>query len=144
MSPNGPRNISFSFNIHTDYIYLKLNLRNSNEDIRRYHYFSRISNPCHHCEPLYWIYIADELLECGYRVRGSVRSHARAQWLLERFNHRYGNRRFELYVVEGMVKEGAYNEAVKGACLSPTDRFRADLFRGFWYNTYRLYYGPKP
>ncbi|RDH36034.1 aldehyde reductase II [Aspergillus welwitschiae] len=60
-------------------------------------------------------YVAEKLLEKGYRVRGTVRNATRCLWLLDLFEEKYGKGKFELTVVEDMARDGAYDEAVKGA-----------------------------
>ncbi|KAF4544811.1 Aldehyde reductase [Lasiodiplodia theobromae] len=59
-------------------------------------------------------HVADQLLDYGYRVRGSVRDVQKAAWLAELFEQKYGSGRFELFPVKDMVLEGAFDEAVKG------------------------------
>ncbi|KAJ7596322.1 D-lactaldehyde dehydrogenase [Mycena floridula] len=52
------------------------------------------------------------LLEKGYSVRGTVRSAAKGKSLSEQFAS-FGDK-FEYAIVEDIVKEGAFDEAVKG------------------------------
>lgn len=56
----------------------------------------------------------NELLENGYRVRGTLRSLEKAQWLVELFGKRFGDKAFEPVVVSDMVKEGAFDEVMEG------------------------------
>ena len=63
-------------------------------------------------------HVADQLLEDGYVVRGSVRSQARAKPLIEYFEGKFGKNRFELAIVPDITVEGAFEEAVKGKVLS--------------------------
>ncbi len=51
-------------------------------------------------------------LEAGYFVRGTVRSLPKNAFLNDKFSH-YDNC-FELFVVEDITKDGAFDEAVKG------------------------------
>ncbi|KAL9109853.1 MAG: hypothetical protein Q9227_005556 [Pyrenula ochraceoflavens] len=57
-------------------------------------------------------HIADQFLQKGYRVRGSVRSKEKAAWIEELFKP-YGEGKFETAVVPDMIAEGAFDEAVK-------------------------------
>jgi nucleoside-diphosphate-sugar epimerase len=59
-------------------------------------------------------HVADQLLEAGYRVRGTYRSPSKAQALSDLWEKKYGQGRFELATVPDMSKEGAFDEAVKG------------------------------
>ncbi|KAI1465438.1 aldehyde reductase [Daldinia caldariorum] len=59
-------------------------------------------------------HIVDQFLQRGYRVRGTVRSVSRDQWLKDYFDRKYPGK-FELVEVPDMVKSGAYDDAVKGA-----------------------------
>lgn len=65
-------------------------------------------------------HVADQLLEDGYRVRGTVRTQTRARPLLEYTNGRYGKDKFELAIVPDVAAEGAFDEAVKGVVISVT------------------------
>ncbi|RDB20372.1 Ketoreductase azaE [Hypsizygus marmoreus] len=57
-------------------------------------------------------WVIRDLLEKGYSVRGTVRSTAKGQHLLDLYK-KYGDK-FELVIVEDITKEGAFDEAVKG------------------------------
>ncbi|KAK2464723.1 hypothetical protein APHAL10511_003299 [Amanita phalloides] len=57
-------------------------------------------------------YAIRDLLEQGYAVRGTVRSEARGEFVRNEF--RSYDDRFELAIVEDVIKEGAFDEAVKG------------------------------
>lgn len=59
-------------------------------------------------------HIADQFLEYGYNVRGTVRDTEKNAWLAQLFEKNHGPGRFELFKVPDMTAEGAYNEAVKG------------------------------
>lgn len=59
-------------------------------------------------------HVADQLLQGGYRVRGTVRDASKHQWLVERFSEKYGKDRFELITVKDMREPGAYDSAVSG------------------------------
>jgi nucleoside-diphosphate-sugar epimerase len=62
-------------------------------------------------------HVANDLLDHGYKVRGTVRDIHRHSWLMEMFNKRYGDGRFELVVVKDMAKASAFDDAVKGLFL---------------------------
>ncbi|KDR69946.1 hypothetical protein GALMADRAFT_160124 [Galerina marginata CBS 339.88] len=57
------------------------------------------------------MWVVQNLLEKGYTVRGSVRSEAKGKSLKDYFKS-YGDK-FEWVVVEDIVKNGAFDEAVK-------------------------------
>lgn len=59
-------------------------------------------------------HIADQLIQAGYRVRGTVRDTSRTAWLNELFDKRYGEGKYESVTVEDMGKPGAFDEACKG------------------------------
>jgi nucleoside-diphosphate-sugar epimerase len=59
-------------------------------------------------------HVADQLLEAGYRIRGTCRSASKAQALSDLWRKKYGQGRFEIVAVPDMSKEGAFDEAVKG------------------------------
>ncbi|KAI1103609.1 NAD(P)-binding protein [Jackrogersella minutella] len=60
-------------------------------------------------------HIADQILRHGYRVRGTVRSASKDQWVKEHFEESYGPGKLELVEVSDMVASGAFDEVVKGA-----------------------------
>ncbi|RAK84428.1 NAD(P)-binding protein [Aspergillus costaricaensis CBS 115574] len=57
---------------------------------------------------------ADQLLQQGYRVRGTVRDPSKSRWIEHLFHEKYGADRFELVRVEDMTAPGAFDQAVKG------------------------------
>ncbi|PLB54788.1 NAD(P)-binding protein [Aspergillus steynii IBT 23096] len=57
---------------------------------------------------------ADQLLHHGYRVRGTVRSPSKSQWIKDLFDRKYGPGRFELATVEDMTRPDAFDRAIKG------------------------------
>ncbi|RCI17269.1 hypothetical protein L249_3151, partial [Ophiocordyceps polyrhachis-furcata BCC 54312] len=56
-------------------------------------------------------HVAEQLLEHGFRVRGTVRDVGKANYMHALFDQKYG---FETLVVEDMAMRGAFDEAVKG------------------------------
>ncbi|KAF8879132.1 hypothetical protein BD779DRAFT_1552618 [Infundibulicybe gibba] len=58
------------------------------------------------------IWIVRELLEKGYRVRGTVRGPSKAHYVQEVFAA-YGDK-LEMIVVEDITKEGVFDEAIRG------------------------------
>jgi len=59
-------------------------------------------------------HVADQFLEAGYNVRGTVRSKSKADTLYQLFDKKYGSGKFEAVEVPDMVQEGAFDDAVKG------------------------------
>ncbi|RDW78933.1 aldehyde reductase II [Aspergillus mulundensis] len=59
-------------------------------------------------------HVADQLLQRGYKVRGTVRDPSKAQWTETLFREKYGQGAFELVRVEDMTVPGAFDHAVKG------------------------------
>lgn len=57
---------------------------------------------------------ADQLLQQGYRVRGTVRDPSKSRWIEHLFHEKYGADRFELVRVDDMTAPGAFDQAVKG------------------------------
>ena len=57
---------------------------------------------------------ANQFLEAGYRVRGTVRSRDKAEWLYKLFDEKYGKGKFEAVEVPDMMADGAFDEAVEG------------------------------
>lgn len=60
------------------------------------------------------IHIVDQLLEHGYRVRGTVRDTDKAIWISEYFQEKYGAERFTTAIIPDMVPRGAFDIAVRG------------------------------
>lgn len=67
-------------------------------------------------------HIADQLLEAGYRVRGTTRQVSKAQGLSALWEKKFGEGRFELAIVESMAGEGAFDEVIKGMITSKEDK----------------------
>ncbi|RKK57111.1 hypothetical protein BFJ69_g17579 [Fusarium oxysporum] len=61
--------------------------------------------------------IADQFLEYGYRVRGTVRDTEKNAWLQTLFDKKYGEGKFELFKVPDLEVEGAFDEAVKDVSI---------------------------
>jgi nucleoside-diphosphate-sugar epimerase len=62
-------------------------------------------------------HVADQLLQQGYKVRGTVRDAIKHQWLADLFSQKYGNGRFELMTVKDMGEPSAFDDAVSGSLL---------------------------
>lgn len=60
-------------------------------------------------------HVADQLLQAGYRVRGTVRSLRRASWVEPYFANRYGSDKIEVVEVPDMGSASAFDEAMVGA-----------------------------
>ncbi|KAL9613932.1 MAG: hypothetical protein Q9167_001546 [Letrouitia subvulpina] len=58
-------------------------------------------------------HVVDQLLERGYRVRGTVRNAAKASWLQELFDRRHGSGKFELVSIPDYAKPEAFNSVLK-------------------------------
>jgi len=58
-------------------------------------------------------HVAEQLLQKGYSVRGTVRTASKAEYLKKRFEQ-YGQDKFSYVIVEDLIKDGAFDEAVKG------------------------------
>lgn len=61
-------------------------------------------------------HIADQLLEAGYRVRGTTRSLEKVKGLSALWEQKYGPGKVEFIVISDMSRAGAFDEAVKGNC----------------------------
>ena len=59
-------------------------------------------------------HIADQLLEAGYRVRGTVRSKSRNDWVEPLFDSRHGPGRFELVEVADLATPGIWDDKLDG------------------------------
>lgn len=59
-------------------------------------------------------HVADQLIQAGYRVRGTSRDTTKTAWITEMFDKRYGEGKFEAVVVKDMAESGAFDEACKG------------------------------
>ncbi len=62
-------------------------------------------------------HVADQLLEAGYRVRGTTRNLEKVQGLSTLWEKKYGPNQIEFVVVQDMSTEGAFDGAVKGNCV---------------------------
>ena len=60
------------------------------------------------------MHIVDQLLEHGYRVRGTVRDAEKAVWTSKYFKDRYGAGRYTTAVIPDMVPQGAFDLAARG------------------------------
>jgi len=59
-------------------------------------------------------HIVDQLLQAGYRVRGTVRTEKQVTWTTDLFTTRRGVGKFSAVVVPDMSIPGAFDNAVKG------------------------------
>ncbi|KAI1448582.1 NAD(P)-binding protein [Annulohypoxylon stygium] len=59
-------------------------------------------------------HIVDQILQHGYRVRGTVRDVSRDQWLTGHFEEKYGPGKFELVEVSDMLADGVFDKVLKG------------------------------
>lgn len=58
--------------------------------------------------------VADQFLNAGYVVVGTSRTAAKAQGLKNYFDKKYGTGKFEVYETGDLVKDGAFDGAVRG------------------------------
>ncbi|KAJ4180907.1 hypothetical protein NW755_011442 [Fusarium falciforme] len=59
-------------------------------------------------------HVADQFLQFGFKVRGTVRDTAKNAWVSNLFESKYGKDSFELVSVPNMTVDGALDECVKG------------------------------
>lgn len=59
-------------------------------------------------------HIAEQLLEHGYRVRGTVRDAYKADYMHALFDEKYGEDAFEVQIVKDMATDGAFDEVMEG------------------------------
>lgn len=67
-------------------------------------------------------HVVDQLLQIGYRVRGTVRDAQKSAWLTELFEKTYGKGKFELVELEDITKKENLTGPMKGWSL------RLDVF----------------
>lgn len=65
-------------------------------------------------------HVADQLLQAGYKVRGTSRDTTKTAWIKEYFDKKYGDDKFEAVVVKDMATPGCFDEACKGKEPSPS------------------------
>ncbi|KAL2681186.1 hypothetical protein Neosp_008793 [[Neocosmospora] mangrovei] len=59
-------------------------------------------------------HVADQFLQFGFKVRGTVRDTAKSTWVSNLFEKKYGKGSFDLVSVPDMTIDGALDEGVKG------------------------------
>jgi nucleoside-diphosphate-sugar epimerase len=59
-------------------------------------------------------HVAEQLLQYGYRVRGTVRDAFKASYMHQVFDVKHGEGVFEALIVKAMEVDGAFDEAVQG------------------------------
>ncbi|VUC26618.1 unnamed protein product [Clonostachys rosea] len=59
-------------------------------------------------------HVANELLQYGYHVRGTVRDVSKSAWTKHLFDKQYGENKFTLFPVVDLTLPDAFTEAVKG------------------------------
>ena len=59
-------------------------------------------------------HVADQLLEAGYRVRGTTRSLSKVESLAKYWEGKFGKGRVESVEVKDMSHDGAFDESFKG------------------------------
>lgn len=63
-------------------------------------------------------HIADQILQAGFRVRGTTRALFKAAPLKKLWDEKFGPDKVELVIVEEMAIPGAFDEAIKGLSIS--------------------------
>jgi nucleoside-diphosphate-sugar epimerase len=63
-------------------------------------------------------HVVDQLLKRGYNVRGAVRQVQKHGYLIEYFNDKYQEAKFELVDVPDMTAGGCYDKVVNGMLRS--------------------------
>ena len=59
-------------------------------------------------------HVADQLLNAGFKVRGTTRDEGKAEMMCETFHKKYTKDAFETIIIPDMSADDAFNEAVKG------------------------------
>jgi len=59
-------------------------------------------------------HVAEELIAAGYKVRGTSRTSAKVQYLVDHLNKKFGPGKIEIVEVPDMIKDDAYDAAVVG------------------------------
>jgi len=70
-------------------------------------------------------YVVDQILNFGYRVRGTVRDKIRNAWIKEYFEQKYGLGKFELVEVKNLYEKGSLDEVMKGI-VSRVQEYKAN------------------
>lgn len=71
-------------------------------------------------------HIVNQLLQRGFRVRGTSRTEKKIQPLAQKWQADFGDR-FEAVIIEDLAKEGALKDAMKGEPYPPSCSCNADL-----------------
>ncbi len=66
-------------------------------------------------------HVADQLIQAGYRVRGTSRDTIKTQWIKELFDKKYVEGKFEAVVVKDMAEERAFDDVCKGRVHAQSD-----------------------
>ncbi|KAF1347002.1 hypothetical protein BDV97DRAFT_358302 [Delphinella strobiligena] len=59
-------------------------------------------------------HVVDQLLAADYKVKGTVRSEQKGEWLTKYFSEKYGAKKFELVIIPDLSKQDALTDALKG------------------------------
>lgn len=59
-------------------------------------------------------HVAEELIIAGFKVRGTSRTLAKAQYLVDHVEKKYGSGKIEIVEIPDMVQEGVFDSAVSG------------------------------
>ena len=60
------------------------------------------------------MHVVDQLLDRGYRVRGTVRDAEKAVWTSKYFKEKYGVGRYTTAIIQDMSKQYAFDIAIRG------------------------------
>lgn len=78
-------------------------------------------------------HVADQLMEAGYKVRGTVRMVSKADGLKAFWDMKYGPGKIEIVEVPEMATKGSFDKAVKGAFWRSVFLIASlKSFRCFW------------
>jgi nucleoside-diphosphate-sugar epimerase len=66
-------------------------------------------------------HVADELLQAGYKVRGTTRTLQKGEFIRNLFAGKYGADRIEIVAVPNISIDGAFDDAVKGMSSTTTN-----------------------
>jgi nucleoside-diphosphate-sugar epimerase len=70
-------------------------------------------------------HVAEQLLENGFRVRGTVRHAYKADYMHEVFDAKYGRDAFEVQIVKDMAADDAFRGVMTGKSVLWAWQYRA-------------------
>lgn len=66
------------------------------------------------CSGFIGSHVADQVINAGYKVRGTSRDANKNKWLKDYFDNKHGEGKFELVSVPDLTKDNAFEDVVKG------------------------------